>query len=1128
MREFIYCIPLFSLIDINLINFLIAGDDEEFPNEESAAAAATQQSVQHEESEEMNAAEEQSSHSEPSKTNTPSPDYNENIELNEQHRKSFNGSNGEKRSLTRSRSDSLSPIPKTKIISGLRLNAALASDPATNPDAKEILNLHIKSEDSKTHDGDDDDDVDHHEFINHNEDTESIIEAVSIPKQPLPLNLQSPQHHHQQTSQKAKENINNVNQMLVKNLEIIPRQNVFMCQPCGIRFSSLSTLEAHQTYYCSHRKDADENNQKSSNNSNDINGSEPPTKAIKTGKQYACTQCSYSADKKVSLNRHMRMHQTSPAPSSTTSNGDDPPASQNQIIVPQIIGPPTQQIIDRYCSDCDIRFSSTKTYRAHKQHYCSSRHQGQSTPAILPPAIISATTPKSSSKSESQTPPEETAKTPPSTSQPFLAIPTNPIIIIPYSLIRNASIIPGPLSSAVPVSNPESACFMLQNGTLQPIAYSLNPTATSTTPNSQSQLSQQQQQTQASRTPHSHNETTSTATKTCKPSGSNTSGNEVLKAINKRDGIANRESATTPLDLSIRRMSPASNSRERSLSLSSAISAEHFRMEFDTMMEGKENLSVSGESSVTPEQIVCAPSLPGSPPLTPSRRSNSPRGSSVSMSPNSSTSHSILMRPLLPTDIALRLSDPTLNVIPPLVKQSMELALRLSTTSTNEATNTQPQISPSQPIASSTTPTQIPPQIFVKTGMSKCKECNIVFCKYENYVAHKKHYCSARNTEENEGGNSAKVSPPLSPPTASPSATQTYQQLICMACGIKFASLDNLNAHQMYYCPKRNELQAQTSSIVAAVAAPTAVTSSSSSSHKEKCTKCKSVHDPSQVCTVAGQGAYKCPICEVISPNSSEARRHMETHGGVKAFRCTICRYKGNTLRGMRTHIRMHIDKKTSDVNEENYISCILDDDSTEIPPLNASKIPSPHIVNNEVNHTVLKSSKLTSPEIEPSEIVIEKNVIKTEPEEMEEEASKESRENVKSPIAPNTLVKVEIEEEDVEIADNDPKLSPPLPPRQLIISPSHKTTSPNDMSRNISPVASSNQSINSTTPPIVSPNGSKYCSNCDISFTYTHTFIAHKKFYCKGKNGDRPMVANSPNPSSNVVNVTLAAESVL
>lgn len=47
----------------------------------------------------------------------------------------------------------------------------------------------------------------------------------------------------------------------------------------------------------------------------------------------------------------------------------------------------------------------------------------------------------------------------------------------------------------------------------------------------------------------------------------------------------------------------------------------------------------------------------------------------------------------------------------------------------------------------------------------------------------------------------------------------------------------------------------------------------------------------------------------------------------------------------MRTHIRMHIDKKSGDYNEENYISCILDDDSTEIPPAAAAKTPSPEIV---------------------------------------------------------------------------------------------------------------------------------------------------------------------------------------
>lgn len=36
---------------------------------------------------------------------------------------------------------------------------------------------------------------------------------------------------------------------------------------------------------------------------------------------------------------------------------------------------------------------------------------------------------------------------------------------------------------------------------------------------------------------------------------------------------------------------------------------------------------------------------------------------------------------------------------------------------------------------------------------------------------------------------------------------------------------------------------------------------------------------------------------------------------------------------GMRTHIRMHFDKKTNDFNEENYISCTLDDEIADAPP---------------------------------------------------------------------------------------------------------------------------------------------------------------------------------------------------
>lgn len=352
-------------------------------------------------------------------------------------------------------------------------------------------------------------------------------------------------------------------------------------------------------------------------------------------------------------------------------------------------------------------------------------------------------------------------------------------------------------------------------------------------------------------------------------------------------------------------------------------------------MEGKENVSVNSDT-VTPEQIVCAPSLPGSPPLTPSpkRNSASPRGI-LSASPNSllSSHHlqqQILLRQQISAEITARMSEPMLNTRTAqlLDKQTLEqLALNISSV-VSSAGAVNPVLSPkaaaaaaanlnlaaakksasgnvagTNAISASTSAMPIvQPQIFVKQGVSKCKECNIVFCKYENYLAHKKHYCSARNFDETKDGKN-KPSPPTSPSNNIAGGTGAYQQLICAACGIKFTSLDNLSAHQLYYCPKRVEMSVQVRvdfhfwlwnqsfTLISFL-----VQCSNVQQVKEKCGKCKTVHDHNQSCP-SSQNLFKCPICDVVSSNAAEARRHLETHSNVKAFRCSICRYKGNTLR---------------------------------------------------------------------------------------------------------------------------------------------------------------------------------------------------------------------------------------
>lgn len=114
----------------------------------------------------------------------------------------------------------------------------------------------------------------------------------------------------------------------------------------------------------------------------------------------------------------------------------------------------------------------------------------------------------------------------------------------------------------------------------------------------------------------------------------------------------------------------------------------------------------------------------------------------------------------------------------------------------------------------------------LSTGTWKCDDCNIGFCKYENYVAHKKHYCSTRKVQESaQSDDSVKTSPigspssktlapspqalskentsPIPHPTNVIQSARPFSQFVCTMCGIKFTSLDNLSTHQTFYCPNR-------------------------------------------------------------------------------------------------------------------------------------------------------------------------------------------------------------------------------------------------------------------------------------------------------------------------------------
>ncbi|XP_063245232.1 zinc finger protein ush isoform X5 [Bacillus rossius redtenbacheri] len=937
---------------------------------------------------------------------------------------------------------------------------------------------------------------------------------------------------------------------------------VYMCTPCGIRFSSLSTLEAHQTYYCSHRtkqkgRDSDSDDGKppslpaaaetmlsradessASESVGEVNGLGPACKAPRTGKQYACPHCSYGADKKVSLNRHMRMHCASPAVTNGSSTGAGSPD-------PAL---PAPRPVDRYCQDCDIRFSSVKTFRAHKLHYCSTRH-------VVKSAAATATPPPAPSvpKSSPASPSDNASRTSPGSpdpghrpAQPFLALPTNPILIVPYSLFQGASLLTGSATLGLPAD--DTACLLLPNGTLQPMAQGLlshvvpPPLASA-----------------VSSGPAAREERR--AASTTLQSGEVSSEQSKSSAL--RSQSPRIPDMMLPLDLSMHRSPEVGN-------LVVDLDTEEEREE-----EEKMNLS---RLSPERENIVCAPSIPlilstssacstPSPPTVSPALSSSSKSRHPSGSPSprngviyTSSSHKKAINAAISQLAATQdppgnlsqlllaavtaagqsedgngavhlksphsiihtaskhgpksaLQKPLIQIPPPLLLGGPRPASDLLV-----SPGMLPLITPEMAFRMASE--QPAPQVLVKQGVSKCRECNIVFCKHENYLAHKKHYCSARTeggaSEEHvqkpqspaavvssPGGSASAGSPTHSSGKASPTPGQKPPlfQFICVACGIKFTSFDNLTAHQAYYCPKRGEL------VVKSGDAPAEKTG-------RKCSKCKVFVSPEQLAThQCGMGTgWKCPCCDVVSPTASAAQRHMDSHSGVKAFRCKICRYKGNTLRGMRTHIRMHFEKRSADIQEENFIICITGDETGTAPSSSVTPLdPSPADGQPE---EPARAEKLHFCDYCTYSSSYKGNVVRhyklvhnKVPSGLGEDGGSSSSAEGSGAVGPvdeGSLAR----EEDAVVAEAAVKRESQEPEREgaAVV----KTEPPPCVSDSeeidvedgprVSPSASDGRDVPEATDLSGNNNrktGPKYCKSCDISFNYLSTFIAHKKFYC-------------------------------
>lgn len=285
---------------------------------------------------------------------------------------------------------------------------------------------------------------------------------------------------------------------------------------------------------------------------------------------------------------------------------------------------------------------------------------------------------------------------------------------------------------------------------------------------------------------------------------------------------------------------------------------------------------------------------------------------------------------------------------------------------------------------------------------------------------------------------------PVSTTPSSAASAAAIFQYYCAACGIKFTSYDNLQAHQTYYCLKRSSSVAATSAAAAVAAQQLAVspvplspspngsvapstgsaatpaaftpqqllaaaaalqqsanlgdasTSSNTSSTDLQFASLAEhfTNSPSfsqhlalisavmagskQMAVASASGGklgvdYYCVKCkatyvsaETLAAHICSADRHavvekpLEVHVGnakstgtnstpstasLQTYKCTICGYKGHTMRGMRTHVRVHSEQlAATGAYEEEFI--IQNTDLPE-PSLGRGRGAHHHLANN-------------------------------------------------------------------------------------------------------------------------------------------------------------------------------------
>ncbi|GFR18008.1 uncharacterized protein TNCT_344231 [Trichonephila clavata] len=452
----------------------------------------------------------------------------------------------------------------------------------------------------------------------------------------------------------------------------------------------------------------------------------------------------------------------------------------------------------------------------------------------------------------------------------------------------------------------------------------------------------------------------------------------------------------------------------------------------------------------------------------------------------------------------------------------------------------------------------MPPPKLLKQGDNVCEECHIVFYKYDNYLAHKKHYCAYRRkqlsaiaaaaassqeqlSDDNNSNHSGHNDSSTSYQSDDASKTvmrrvvehpvESFRSVItksshsvycCDACGVKFSTSDNLFAHQTYYCIKKAD----------------SAMSKAAASRGDNADSPKGLESP-----FSGPEEWKCNYCDATCASYDTIRRHLLTHSELRGFRCIVCGYKGNTLRGMKTHACEHLGEATTSIEEFVSNNVIAENGVVPIlpPTLDHSDEDSDHSKENKaisrremaylerMRERTLSSKRETSStdrsnELSNSPMTTENatkehvpnriSPVKMESSDNSHDASGSSHQDTVNPLAfCDVVIKAENDHSSSEEESSKDDLSTPIKyepepeydsdnktPESSKSHPGQSTS----VIRRASDLDKSNDRISPFVPCKKKNRAQgkqnsdlKYCKSCDISFYHLSNFLAHKKYYC-------------------------------